>query len=136
MFKLNERIDNDTFEICDLPLCTVRLMNDEQYPWLILVPKIANVSELHQLEMTDQQQLLLEINQASQVIEDLFTPTKINIASLGNMVSQLHIHVIGRFDSDIAWPGPVWGQHPPCPYADEEIIHKLKVAFKHLQSRA
>ncbi|SCA54797.1 putative HIT family hydrolase [Candidatus Terasakiella magnetica] len=136
MFKLNERIDNDTFEICELSLCKVLLMNDAQYPWIILVPMIEGMTEMHHIPQEKQAELYKNINQASEIMERLFAPKSLNVAALGNVVSQLHIHVVARFETDIAWPGPIWGQHPAQPYQNDERLNKLKEAFQQLQSRS
>ncbi len=135
MFKLNDRIDNDTFEICKLSLCEVRLMNDANYPWVILIPMIEEITELHHIPTDRQPELYSEINQVSLIMEDLFAPKSLNVAALGNVVSQLHIHVIARFENDQTWPGPVWGQHPARPYEDKNTFNRLENAFKQLQSR-
>jgi len=133
MFKLNEKIHNDTFEICDLSLCQVRLMNDANYPWLILIPHIADITELHHIPTEKQPDLWLDINAASHVMEELFTPKSLNVAALGNVVSQLHIHVIARFESDATWPGPVWGQHPARPYPSDEVANRIRNTFNQLK---
>ncbi|MDV7340296.1 HIT family protein [Terasakiella sp. A23] len=130
MFKLNERIDNDTFEICELSACKLLLMNDQNYPWILLVPMFADVTELHHLSIGDQTKVLADINQASQIMEDMFKPKSLNVAALGNVVSQLHIHIVARFEDDATWPGPVWGQKPAIPYDDEKRLNQLKDAFK------
>jgi len=125
MFVLHERLENDTAFVIDWPTSTVRLMNDTSYPWLVLVPRFNGISELHHLEPADQAQVMEEISAASRSIERLFSPDKINIGALGNLVPQLHIHIVGRFGTDAAWPGPVWGAHPPTPYEP----NKLKVTL-------
>jgi len=130
MFVLHERLKADTLAITNWPLSSLRLLNDATYPWLVLVPRLGEVSELHQLSEGDQAQVMLEINAASLIIDELYSPDKINIGALGNLVPQLHIHVLGRFTSDPAWPGPVWGAHPPKPYAEDEVdtvIERLRV---------
>jgi diadenosine tetraphosphate (Ap4A) HIT family hydrolase len=134
MFKLNDRINNDTFEICDLKLCKVLLMNDQNYPWIILVPQIEGLTELHHIPPERQGDLWAEINLASQMMEDLFKPKSINVAALGNVVTQLHIHVVARYDNDPTWPGPVWGQAPAHPYDDKQRLDLIKNAFNHLQN--
>lgn len=101
-------------------------MNDSRYPWLILVPARAGLSELHDLSSTDQTVLMGEIDRASRALVGLHEPDKINVGALGNMVPQLHVHVIARFRSDDAWPGPVWGAHPPHAYAATELDEVLK----------
>ncbi len=116
-FELDSRLERDTLPLVDLPLCQVLLMNDSRYPWLILVPRIAGARELLELEVADQHKLMDEVILAQRVIHQLFEPEKLNVGALGNVVSQLHVHVLGRFSSDAAWPGPVWGQGSPVPYA-------------------
>lgn len=131
-FVLHERLAADTITLADWPLCRVLLMNDASYPWLILVPRQAGLSEIHELAADDRSRLIEEIARASLTLKSGFEPDKINVGALGNMVPQLHIHVIARFRSDPAWPGPVWGKQPPVPYesgALEERIVALKAAF-------
>lgn len=103
-------------------------MNDSRYPWLILVPEISDICELTQLEWCDQTQLLREINIVSRVLQNKFRADKINVASLGNVVSQLHVHCIARYKADAAWPKPVWGQLTPQVYAADLLaIQKQKI---------
>ncbi len=116
MFTLHPRLAADTLEIADLPLCKVLLMKDARYPWLILVPRRDGLREIHQLKVRARSELMEEIAQCSQIIESLFAPDKINVGALGNLVPQLHIHVIGRRTDDAAWPGPVWGVGETEPY--------------------
>ncbi|WP_115935507.1 HIT family protein [Aestuariispira insulae] len=118
-FSLHPRLDADTFLLGDLPLCRALLMNDSRFPWLVLVPRRADIREIHQLPETDQFQLLREITQVSAAMETAFSAEKMNVAALGNMVPQLHIHIIARFEADEAWPGPIWGVGQTIPYADE-----------------
>lgn len=121
MFALDPRLANDTRPIGDFPLCRCVLMNDSQYPWLILVPRQAGLREVFELSADDQAQLLRESAWVSQQLQTSFAATKINVANLGNVVAQLHWHVIARFEDDPAWPGPVWGKHPAKPYSDESL---------------
>lgn len=129
-FAPHPQLAADTFEVTDLPLCRVLLMNDSQYPWLILVPRRANVRDLDELSVADSQQLTLEINRASQALRAVTSPYKLNVAALGNMVEQLHIHVIARRTDDAAWPRPVWGVSPAVPYADDAMLAALRSALK------
>ena len=108
-FILDDRLAKDTIRLLELPLCRFLLMNDRRYPWLILVPRYNGLSEIHDLRDKDQSTLISEITAATRALEKLFQPEKINVAALGNLVSQLHIHVIARFEEDEAWPNPVWG---------------------------
>ncbi len=118
MFKLHPRLAEDTFRVGDFPLCHLLLMNDASYPWFILVPRRTGVREIFELEQRDQQQLLKESSQLSQLLNKLFHADKLNIAALGNMVPQLHIHHIVRYQTDQAWPNPVWGIFPAQPYTE------------------
>ncbi|GAL14482.1 diadenosine tetraphosphate (Ap4A) hydrolase and other HIT family hydrolases [Vibrio astriarenae] len=108
-FELHPQLVKDTNLIGQFPLCVALLHKDNAVPWIILVPKRENLSELHHLPMKEQQQFLLESQAVSQALEATFQPDKLNFGALGNMVPQLHIHHIARFKDDIAWPGPVWG---------------------------
>ena len=116
MFELHERLAADTAEVAALGLSRVLLMNDRRWPWLILVPERAGMTEIHRLSEGDQGELMVEISKASKILESLYAPDKINVGALGNLVPQLHIHVIARTHSDPAWPGPVWGQGEAVPY--------------------
>jgi diadenosine tetraphosphate (Ap4A) HIT family hydrolase len=133
MFKLNAILAKDTFEIGELKLCKVLLMNDQHYPWLILVPQIMGLTEFHLVPEDRKGDLMSDITQASQVLQDMTSPKKLNVGALGNVVSQLHIHIIARFENDATWPGPVWGQMPAKPYPSDiaqSMISKLKDAFQ------
>lgn len=121
MFTLDSRLQQDTVSLGDFPLSTLLLMNDSQYPWFILVPRREDVSEIFQLDPADQQQLWRETTQLAEVLKDTFDADKMNVANLGNVVSQLHVHVIVRKQDDAAWPGPVWGRQPAVPYIEEEL---------------
>jgi diadenosine tetraphosphate (Ap4A) HIT family hydrolase len=118
-FVLDAKLHADTIEITALPLCLVRLMNDRRFPWVILVPVRPDVSEIVDLAAADRGQLIEEIALVSGVMRDLFRPTKLNVGALGNVVAQLHLHVIARFASDDAWPGPAWGTAAERYRADE-----------------
>ena len=121
MFNLDSRLANDTLHMGDFTLCRLLLMNDRQYPWFILVPRRDAVSELFQLDSEDQRLLWQEATRLAEVLKDTFSADKMNVATLGNMVSQLHMHVIVRRKSDPAWPAPVWGKHPALPYSAQEV---------------
>ena len=132
MFQLHERLAADTAEVTALRLCRVLLMRDTRYPWLILVPERADITEIHQMQSADRMQLMAEIVAASEVVAELFQPDKINVGALGNLVPQLHVHVLGRRRDDQAWPGPVWGHGVPEPYARDaldDILERLRAAF-------
>ena len=132
MFKLHEVLARDCAVVGDLPLCRVLLMNDSQYPWLILVPRREEVREVCDLNEGDQQLYLKESNITCAVLQNEFAAEKLNVAALGNMVPQLHIHHIARFTTDVAWPKPVWGLHPAQPYAADalnERVSQLRAAY-------
>jgi diadenosine tetraphosphate (Ap4A) HIT family hydrolase len=112
-----------------LSLCYLGLMNNQHFPWLIMVPQQANLREIIDLSKTDQHKLMDEISLVSNQMKTIFAPHKLNVAALGNMVAQLHIHIIARNENDAAWPNPVWGHAPTKPYDEEEklkIINRLK----------
>lgn len=121
MFALDPRLEQDTLPIGDFPLSRLLLSNDSNYPWFILVPRRADISELFQLDAADQQQLWLETTQLAETLKDSFDADKLNVATLGNVVSQLHMHVIVRKREDAAWPAPVWGKHPARPYTAPQV---------------
>lgn len=120
MFKLDARLAADTLWVGDLTLCQVLLMNDSQFPWLILVPQISDATEIFELTETQQQQLLSESSVVSKVLKAHTQCDKINVGALGNVVSQLHVHHVARFTHDIAWPKPVWGAHPAKAYTSSQ----------------
>ena len=115
-FTLHARLKADTIPIGELALSAALLVNDARFPWLMLVPRRADLTELTDLTEEDAQPLLSEIRLATRVMLDLSKPDKVNVGALGNVVPQLHVHVVGRFRSDPAWPGPVWGQGTRTPY--------------------
>ena len=121
MFELDSRLEQDTVSLGDFPLCRLLLMNDRQYPWFILVPRREEVSELFQLDAADQQALWQETTSLAETLKDTFGADKMNVATLGNVVGQLHMHVIARRRDDAAWPVPVWGKLPAEPYTQEQI---------------
>ncbi|MFC3031125.1 HIT domain-containing protein [Pseudoalteromonas fenneropenaei] len=121
MFSLAPELERDCIVLADWPLCRVLLMNDSQYPWFILVPRVNNVKEIIDLSDDQQLQLWQESSTLSHMLRDVFIPDKLNVAALGNMVPQLHVHHIARFKQDKAWPKPVWGQFPAVPYDAEQL---------------
>ena len=107
MFELHPQLAQDTITISDFPLCRLLLINDSNYPWFILVPRRSQIREIYELQESDQRQLLKESSQLSRVLVKIFQADKLNVAALGNMVPQLHIHHIVRYQDDQAWPKPV-----------------------------
>ena len=133
MFELHPRLALDSEAISHLPLCQVRLMKDARYPWLLLIPAKADLTEIHQLAAADRGRLMEEIALTSRTLEALFSSDKINVGALGNLVPQLHIHVIARRLGDPAWPGPVWGQGEALAYEPAEqarLVEQLKEALE------
>ena len=134
-FELDHRLARDAREITNLPLCNLRLMDNKKFPWVVLVPRVADAVEWIDLSREEQHQLSDEIAVVSHILQALVTPQKLNVATLGNQVSQLHIHVIARYKGDPAWPNPVWGG-PSEAYGEEEarrFIYDLKSAIDSLQ---
>ncbi|MEA3545906.1 MAG: HIT domain-containing protein [Thermodesulfobacteriota bacterium] len=129
MFELDSRLRHDTIDFGSFPLCRLLLLNDCSYPWFILVPQREKLRELHHMEAGDRQQLWVESTRLSLWMEYFFNFDKLNIAALGNVVSQLHLHHVGRLVGDPAWPGPVWGHRPAVSYPVEEI-EKLQRAVR------
>ena len=125
LFALHPQLAADTFAVGDFPCGRLLLMNDAQYPWCILVPRIAGAKELHKLDDADQLQVLRESVALSRAMELLFKPHKMNLAALGNMVPQLHLHHIARYKGDPAWPAPVWGKHPAQAYELEKSAERI-----------
>lgn len=121
MFSLHPRLAADTLLLGDFPLSRCLLMNDMHYPWLILVPQREGVREIFELAPDDQQQLLRESSWLSERLARHFNADKINIGALGNMVPQLHLHHIVRYQNDAAWPAPVWGRHPAQAYTADNL---------------
>jgi len=122
VFALDQRLQQDTLVIGDFPLCRLLLSNDSNYPWFILVPRINGISEVFHLDVADQQKLWEETTGLAQLLNDGLGADKMNIGALGNVVSQLHVHVIVRKRDDAAWPAPVWGKHPARPYTQEQVV--------------
>jgi diadenosine tetraphosphate (Ap4A) HIT family hydrolase len=132
MFTLDSRLKADTHFVCDLKISSVLLMNDANYLWLILVPRKPDLIELIDLSFAEQTEILREINLAGEILKKEFSAEKLNIAALGNVVSQLHIHVIARKKTDATFPKPVWGNAPINPYSKadaEALTKKLKLLF-------
>jgi diadenosine tetraphosphate (Ap4A) HIT family hydrolase len=118
--------------IARLPLCRLLLMNDRRFPWLILVPEREGAREIHDLPPADRAVLVEEIASAGAALARAFHPDKVNVGALGNIVPQLHVHVVARFAADAAWPGPVWGSGAAVPYGDAELAEireRLTAAF-------
>ena len=124
-FALDARLLADTHAIGELPLSDLLLMDDARFPWLILVPRIAGARELIDLDERDQQSLIGEMNLVGRMLETLLRPDKLNVAALGNIVPQLHVHVIARFIGDAAWPQPVWGHGERLAYTEGSRAQRI-----------
>ncbi|MDF1589685.1 MAG: HIT domain-containing protein [Gammaproteobacteria bacterium] len=137
MFELDQRLNNDTLTLGHFALCDVLLMNDARYPWVILVPRRQGITEIHQLDVSDQQQLMTESSFVASKLAAMVHADKMNVAALGNVVSQLHIHHVARFKIDQTWPAPVWGRGTAVPYSEQEqqaVIYQLQHAFIELMN--
>jgi diadenosine tetraphosphate (Ap4A) HIT family hydrolase len=131
-FSLPEPIAETTYVLGDFPLSRVLLIDDKRFPWVMLVPRRADVSEIIDLSPADRQQLFTEMMRASEALQGVTNPDKLNVGALGNMVRQLHVHVIARYVSDVAWPGPVWGhgtREPYPPHMVGPLMDKLTKAL-------
>lgn len=125
-WHLHPQLADDTHPVASWPLCELRLMDDANHPWLILVPRVVEAVELIDLSNAQQGELMREIGVASRVLQAVFKPHKLNVAALGNLVPQLHVHVIARFQDDIAWPRPVWGTAAAKPYTEEALVRRIE----------
>lgn len=130
MFKLDPRLQADTWVLGDFPLCRLLLSKDANYPWLILVPRRPGVTEAFELETADQAQLACETVLVAQQLKAAVDADKINVAALGNVVAQLHVHVIARYTRDAAWPAPVWGRVAAASY-EHERLEQFKAQLRH-----
>lgn len=126
MFELNSILERDSILVGNFPLSQLRLINDSQFPWLILVPQRNGVTEMHHLVENDRQQLMTESCLLAEVMHDAFSADKLNIAAIGNKVTQLHVHHVVRFETDICWPEPVWGKVAAVPYSEQALTDVLE----------
>ncbi|MFC5578475.1 HIT family protein [Lysobacter niabensis] len=125
-WHLHPQLAEDTHPVAHFALSDLQLMDDANHPWLILVPRVEDAVEWIDLDDTQQAELTREIGRACRALQSLFKPNKLNVAALGNMVPQLHVHVIARFNDDIAWPRPVWGTATAQPYSPEELVRRIE----------
>lgn len=138
-FVLHPALAADTIPVIELAVCRVLLMNDRLYPWMILVPAREHLRDLDEIAEAELPAFTGELRLACAVMRHHFSPHKLNVASLGNQVAQLHIHVIGRFETDAAWPRPVWGAQSREPYAESELVETaaaLRASFTRLLATA
>ena len=122
-WSLHPQLTQDTIDIGDLPLCRVLVIKDANYPWLLLVPRRPEKVEIIDLDEVEQAQLMAEVSRAAKALKEITKCDKLNIAALGNVVPQLHVHVIARRTADAAWPRPVWGVVPPLAHDAAEVQH-------------
>lgn len=126
MFELNPVLGRDSILVGHFSLCQLRLINDAQFPWFILVPQRNDITEIYQLVEEDRQQLMAESCLLAETLHDAFSATKLNIAAIGNQVPQLHIHHIVRYKTDPCWPSPIWGKLDAIPYSKEDLAEILQ----------
>lgn len=132
-FRLHPRLQQDCFAVGNFALSQLLMMNDSQYPWFILVPRRHGISEIYQLNDTDKQQLLTESCLLAEKLTDIYQPDKLNIAAIGNLVPQLHLHHVARFKADKAWPAPIWGKFATCSYVEQDALVQIARLRKSLQ---
>ena len=132
MFKLNNKFLKSSYHLLDLKLCTVRLHDNSKFPWIMLIPKRKNINDITDLKSKDQMLLMKEIVFSSKIIKKLFKTSKLNVEKVGNIVPQLHIHIIARYKKDISWPLSVWvvKSKSYSVKALKEIVSKIRIAFK------
>lgn len=133
-FELDPQLASESHPLHRFDLCELRLMDDSNYPWLILVPHVIAARELIDLDTRQRHQLSEEIDHAARLLRDAFHPHKLNVAALGNVVAQLHVHVIARSEDDPAWPAPVWGRIEACAYAPEALIERIRLLQRLLKA--
>lgn len=129
---LDARLEQDSQWMTSLGLCQLRLMRDSRWPWLILIPQRSGIAELHELTPLDQTMLTFELTMVAKALKDATGCAKLNIGALGNIVSQLHVHVIARSEQDSAWPGPVWGVGEAASYSAEAEKRLVDTILEHL----
>ena len=133
-YHLHPQLAADSHPVAAFALCELRLMDDANYPWLVLVPRLAGASEIIDLSPAQRAALSTEIDRAGRLLRDVFRPHKLNVAALGNLVPQLHVHVIARFQDDPAWPAPVWGRIAARPYTPEALVERIGLLREALKS--
>ena len=124
-WALDQKLADDSVFVVDWPLSQLRLINDSRFPWLVLVPRVSNIEEIFQLSDEYQQQLLQESSQLAKVLSTSFKADKLNVAALGNVVRQLHVHHIVRYVDDCCYPSPVWGIGEAVPYQEYELRQRV-----------
>jgi len=133
-YELHPQLAADTHPVATFALSELRLMDDSNYPWLVLVPRVPGARDIIDLDPMQRRELGEEIDHASRLLRDAFTPFKLNVAALGNLVPQLHVHVIARFENDPAWPAPVWGRVAARPYSPEDLVERINTLNEFLRA--
>ncbi|MFZ2313571.1 MAG: HIT domain-containing protein [Methylobacter sp.] len=133
-FQLHPRLQQDCITIGRFELCRLLMMNDSQYPWFILVPEKTDINEIYQLTKPDRELLAEESGYLAENLAELYQADKMNIAAIGNIVPQLHIHHIVRYQTDRAWPAPIWGKFDAVPYTEQQITDNLARLRKQLEN--
>ena len=131
-FELHPRLQQDCIEVGRFDLCRLLMMNDSQFPWFILVPEKPGLEEIYQLDKADRALLIEESCALASTLAALYRADKMNIAAIGNLVPQLHIHHVARYQTDKAWPAPIWGKFEAIPYSAEEkstVLKRIKFHF-------
>jgi diadenosine tetraphosphate (Ap4A) HIT family hydrolase len=131
-FQLHPQLKKDCVPLGRLNLCQLLIMNDSQFPWFILVPEIYGITEIYQLSKQQQNALIEESSVLAELLNKHFKADKINIAAIGNLVPQLHVHHVVRYHSDKAWPAPVWGKFSTIPYTEQELLETVRLIRNHL----
>jgi diadenosine tetraphosphate (Ap4A) HIT family hydrolase len=133
LFELHPRLKQDCIAIGRFELCQLLMMNDSQYPWFILVPEKADIKEVYQLSKSERNMLIEESSMLAENLALLYNADKMNIAAIGNLVPQLHIHHVVRYQTDIAWPAPIWGKFAAVPYSEQQITDNMALVKKQLK---
>lgn len=128
-FEIHPRLASSGFEIGRLGGCRLLLKNNALFPWLLLIPEVEEVEDLHQLPLEQYEEVMLAMRRVSEFVASYFHPEKLNVACIGNQVRQMHIHVVGRSSDDPAWPGTVWAYEGKRDYSEEEI-EKIRAAAR------
>lgn len=131
-WQLDPQLASDSHPVTRTALCEIRLMDDANYPWLIVIPQVDGARELFDLDAAQRTQLIEDVTLAGTALNALFTPDKLNVAALGNLVPQLHVHVVARHVDDPAWPAPVWGRVQAQPYSPEALTARIRLLLSRL----
>lgn len=134
LFELDKTLEKECFFIADLSLCRILLMGNKQVPWIILVPRLPNITNILDLSDDERHILMNELHIMSQIMTDIFKPHRLNIAALGNVVGQMHWHIIARYQDDVCFPSPVWGNIDSVFYTSQEAEERINVIKKAIEN--